>query len=364
MAPNNALRPKAEEERERLDAQALSESWGVVSKEEVAARGSGTTSSPIDDFNAQNHSELRTIFTGIMFITRLPCPGWCDHHPGYLMRSMAWFPVLGAMVGAWCAAFVDAFALVLPPAVAAAMATGASLWLTGCFHEDGLGDTMDGFGGGWTKGQIMRIMKDSRTGTYGCMGLILYATTKVLLLGHLGRSAWVLGASSGQGPAFLVAQAVARATSAPLIYSCDYVLDDDDAKGEYYNWFGRSRDLLSPGRVVFAVASAAAIAIAVLGTSARVLAIGLMLLLAICFAAFYGNSIIGGVMGDYLGATICLTELAIYAVLAADLSYVEDVAARHGWSTALRPIAVLVVTVVLPFAWSKYAYSMPKTKEC
>ena len=41
---------------------------------------------------------------------------------------------------------------------------------------------------------------------------------------------------SGAGPAIVVAQAVARATSAPLIYAYEYVVDDEDAKGEYYNW--------------------------------------------------------------------------------------------------------------------------------
>eukprot|EP00966_Prymnesium_polylepis_P146971 3394403-Prymnesium_polylepis.1 len=59
--------------------------------------------------------ELRSFFTGMMFLTRLPCPGWCDHHPGYLMRGMAWFPLLGALVGVWAAAIYDAAASLWPP---------------------------------------------------------------------------------------------------------------------------------------------------------------------------------------------------------------------------------------------------------
>ena len=65
-----------------------------------------------------------------MFLTRLPCPGWCDHHPGYLMRGMAYFPVLGALIGVWAAAFYDAAASIWPPLVAAAMSSGGTLWLT------------------------------------------------------------------------------------------------------------------------------------------------------------------------------------------------------------------------------------------
>ena len=100
------------------------------------------------------------------FLTRLPCPGWCDHHPGYLMRAMAYFPLIGScVVGVWAAAIYDAAASLWPPLVAAALSSGGTLWLTGCFHEDGLCDTLDGFGGGWTKAQILRIMKDSRNGS-------------------------------------------------------------------------------------------------------------------------------------------------------------------------------------------------------
>ena len=87
--------------------------------------------------------------------------------------------------------------------VAASASTVASVWLTGCFHEDGLVDTADGFGGGWTKSQVLRIMKDSRIGTYGSVILCLYLVTKIQLLALLGVSAWHWGACSGGAPALV-----------------------------------------------------------------------------------------------------------------------------------------------------------------
>lgn len=99
---------------------------------------------------------------GLMFLTRLPCPKWCDHHPAYLMRSMCYFPIIGAVIGAWGAVFYNAAAVILPASVSAGVSTLATVWLTGCFHEDGLADCFDGFGGGWGRTQILRIMKDSR----------------------------------------------------------------------------------------------------------------------------------------------------------------------------------------------------------
>lgn len=268
MAPNNALREKTGEEKEALTTKANDESWGMISAEEVRARGTGTTS-VVDEFIAADNSEMRCFFTGMMFVTRLPCPGWCDHHPGYLMRAMAWFPVLGCMIGLWVAAFIDAAAVLVQPLVAAAISTAASLWLTGCFHEDGLGDTLDGFGGGWTKAQILRIMKDSRVGSYACVGLSLHTVSKLVLLAELGASVWALGDCAGRGPALMVAHAVARASSAPLLYASEYIVDAEDAKADYYGWFGRSRDLLTLPRVAFAVACAVGITAAAYGVSAR-----------------------------------------------------------------------------------------------
>lgn len=49
----------------------------------------------------------------------------------------------------------------------------------GCFHEDGLADTFDGFGGGWGRAQILRIMKDSRVGTYALVGTSLTLWLKI-----------------------------------------------------------------------------------------------------------------------------------------------------------------------------------------
>ena len=47
--------------------------------------------------------------------------------------------------------------------------------ITGALHEDGLTDFIDGFGGGGTdRTRILDIMKDSRIGTYGVVGLVLY----------------------------------------------------------------------------------------------------------------------------------------------------------------------------------------------
>jgi cobalamin synthase len=55
----------------------------------------------------------------------------------------------------------------------------------GCFHEDGLADTIDGFGGGWAPKEILAIMKDSRVGTYALVGTALAQHLKLRCLSML-----------------------------------------------------------------------------------------------------------------------------------------------------------------------------------
>jgi len=65
--------------------------------------------------------------------------------------------------------------MVFPYTVAVVLAISVRMLLTGALHEDGLADFFDGFGGGGNDRQrILAIMKDSRIGTYGVVGLIIY----------------------------------------------------------------------------------------------------------------------------------------------------------------------------------------------
>ena len=179
----------------------------------------------IEEFLNENttlgvRSELRSFLNIFVFVTALPCPAhWAEIHPGFLMKGMCHFPVVGAIVGILVSQVFDLGLLLweLPVVAAAALSTAVSLKITGCLHEDGLADTADGIGGGWTRPQILRIMSDSRLGTFGSAALILYVFAKVQLLAALGTSNWEIYdtvtcdneqancGSQGAGPALLVA---------------------------------------------------------------------------------------------------------------------------------------------------------------
>ncbi len=126
--------------------------------------------------------QIRLFFTALMFYTRIPCPAWVDHSEEFLNRSTRYFPLIGWILGGASAGVFALMGLLWSPLVALFGSLFITVWLTGAFHEDGLADTCDGFGGGWTKEKILEIMKDSRVGTFGALGLFLAVGLKIAVL--------------------------------------------------------------------------------------------------------------------------------------------------------------------------------------
>ncbi len=327
----------------------------VISKQEIEDRGAGT-SEDRDTYPEYPwlRAEKRVFFTAVIFLTRLHVPKWCeaDHHPAYLMRSMQVFPLLGLCIGLWAAIWLEAAAVLWSPYVAAGVSTLATVWLTGAFHEDGMADTLDAFGGGWGRLQILRIMTDTRVGTYALVGMILvvgmkWKSLEVLVpladAGMLTEVPYLGLALSPASVALLVAHTVSRWTSLPLIYWCHYVQDEQTAKGEMYNWFADSQKLLTIPRLLLGTAVAVAVPWFLLPAEQAWL-VYLAVVSVTVGSGYYGNLIIGGVIGDYLGATIQACELVVYLVLTADLAKV---------SADPYPLLVLAGMALLPILTSR-----------
>ena len=137
------------------------------------------------------HLDFRALrqdfFTALGFLTRLPLPRGVTLAAGDLRRAQRLFPLAGLVVGLIGAlVFWLASRLGLEPWAAAALAVAATVLATGALHEDGLGDTADGFGGGGDAGRKLEIMRDSRLGSYGGLALILSVLLRVAALASLG----------------------------------------------------------------------------------------------------------------------------------------------------------------------------------
>lgn len=127
-----------------------------------------------------------SFLTALRFLTRLPVPFVRTVDPPPLKDAMWTFPLVGALVGAVMGlALVLAHLARLPDLFCGLFALAIAAMLTGAFHEDGLADVADGFGGGHTREQRLEIMKDSRIGAFGTLTLVITLLARASLLGAL-----------------------------------------------------------------------------------------------------------------------------------------------------------------------------------
>jgi adenosylcobinamide-GDP ribazoletransferase len=287
--------------------------------------------------------EVEYFFAALRFFTRLPVPAWVGHSAEQLNHAARYFPAVGLIVGAIGAAVTLAALAVWPPAIAVLLGMVATLLATGAFHEDGLADTIDGMGGGWTREQVLTIMKDSRIGSYGAIGIGLALLTKFAALAELVQP----GASGAVSPAptfvamLIAGHAVSRFASTTLIYALDYARDDpglptphppprgggdgcsplrgsgsnDDLAlgrpgGEVYS---KSKPLATRmGKGELVLAALFALTPCLLLSGAQVAVALALVALVTWLAARWFRRRIGGYTGDCLGATQQLAEIAFY----------------------------------------------------
>jgi adenosylcobinamide-GDP ribazoletransferase len=117
--------------------------------------------------------EARAVWAAAMFFTRLPLPSLPVLLPEDEQRATGWWPLIGIGVGAVIAGVWWLAAHVLPGSVAVGLALAAGILFTGAMHEDGFADVCDGFGGGRTRERVLEIMRDSRVGAYGAVGIVM-----------------------------------------------------------------------------------------------------------------------------------------------------------------------------------------------
>jgi len=234
------------------------------------------------------------------FLTRLPLepaageapPAEADERtPGDLTAAIWLFPAVGFGIGGAGAIALAVLAGVgVPPVVAATLAVGVVLWLTGALHEDGLADLADGFGGGRDRDDKLAIMRDSRIGAYGMLTLAVVIVAKIAALAALATVD--IGAAAG---ALIAAATWSRSLFAPTMRWLPPARDDGlgamagtPAEGD--TWKGLALGALLAALVTVTPAGAGVLVILAAGGLAA-FAVGWLALRQI-----------GGYTGDVLGA--------------------------------------------------------------
>jgi len=235
--------------------------------------------------------ELATAF---QFLTRLPMPS-VTFEEDSLSRSVKFFPLVGLAVGSGAALLQSILIVHLARPLTAFVVLTYLVLITGCLHEDGLADTADGFGGGWTKERVLAILRDSRIGSYGAIALVLSLLARYLLLASLPMERFIAYVIS--------AHVLCRWSSLPLSY---FLPPAREQEGQG----ARIAKLTSFSSLLFGSALSTAIVIFALRRSS--VAPLLVAPLIVLVSGWFYNKKIGGITGDCFGATNQLTEIAIY----------------------------------------------------
>jgi len=234
----------------------------------------------------------------LRYLTILPMSRRCHAGLEDLGRAAPWFPVVGAALGLVLAAVDAGTGRVFPPLLAAVLTVTVWKLLTGGLHLDGLADCLDGLSGR-DPATRLAIMRDSRIGTFGAIGLILFLMLEVAAVSALPHGA--------RWRALVAAPAIARAT--PALLGRLFPAARAGGQGAVFS-AGLDRTA-APASLAIALV----VAVAVLGWPG-VVALAVGAASALGLGAFLAGRL-GGGTGDVLGAGVELAELAVLLTVSA-----------------------------------------------
>jgi adenosylcobinamide-GDP ribazoletransferase len=238
---------------------------------------------------------MRALLVAIGFLTRLPVPGYAYDDVRAKSASLAWYPLVGALIGLLLG--VLAWGLRdTSPMLSAALLVTAWVAITGALHLDGLADSADAWIGGMgDREKTLAIMKDPRSGPAGVVVLVLGLLLKFAALASLGPAPWA---------ALLLAPLLSRASLTALFLTTPYV-----------RTAGLGTALVDAPRQACAIALLASVAVCALFGGRGWLALVLA-------AAMFGlwrracMTRLGGCTGDTAGALAEMVEVAVLVGLA------------------------------------------------
>lgn len=241
---------------------------------------------------------MKSFLVALGFLTRIPVPSGVFRDSGAQARSLAWYPLVGTLVGVLlsiAARLMHAW----PPLLVASVLLVLWIAITGALHLDGLADSADAWIGGMgDRERTLAIMKDPRCGPAGVVALIAVLLLKFAALASLPVSAWLL---------LWVAPMLARGLVVAGFLSTPYVRE---------NGLG-SR--LGGGSRVPSMISLTLVVLLTLWLGWRT---SLALIACIALFAWWRQACmrrLGGMTGDTLGALVEIAEAVVLLIFAVTL---------------------------------------------
>ena len=244
-------------------------------------------------------SDLAAAFT---LLTRFPVARFAPAaRPPDLARAVWAFPIVGLATGALGGlVYWAAYRLGVPSWLAACWSLAATMLATGALHEDGLADTVDGFGGGGNPARALEIMRDSRIGVFGALALVLSTAMRISAIAAIYDPRLVV-------PALIAVGALGRGGIIVLLLVLRPARNDGMAA---------SMDLVPTWSAMLGLSLAGAASLLALPVRPAVMA-SLLGFGACLVLAKLAHARIGGFTGDVLGAAEVAYECVVLTTVAA-----------------------------------------------
>jgi adenosylcobinamide-GDP ribazoletransferase len=238
---------------------------------------------------------VKSVLVATAFLTRVPVPVVASAVD--VGRAARWFPLIGGLLGGATAltAWTLTEVMAVPAALTAVLIVGVAAWSTGAIHLDGLADTVDGFGGGRDREEVLRIMRDPLIGSYGAAALVFAIGVRVTALAALLDRGAAL-------PFIVAAPAISRWTIPALAVWLPYARTE----GGLGKAVTEGGDTIS---LIVATAVTAVISIGALRTDALI--VWASAALTALWIGRLARRRIGGVTGDVFGASVELAETSV-----------------------------------------------------
>jgi adenosylcobinamide-GDP ribazoletransferase len=235
---------------------------------------------------------VRDFLQALSFLTILPFGQGLPIEGKRLARSMAFFPLVGLVIGLILAVGYFLLLFLLPKALVLWLTIGLLALLTRGLHLDGLADTMDGLASGGPKEKILEVMRDSRIGAFGVISLIFLIGGEYLALDQI---------SNVSLPSSLILMAVMGRNSMVLVcFRSPYPRPGEGLAKPFTENLGYREMALS-------LAMALGIAFLAVGVKGILVFLGIGLF-SLGYRFFFIKKL-GGVTGDVLGGADELSEL-------------------------------------------------------
>jgi adenosylcobinamide-GDP ribazoletransferase len=242
---------------------------------------------------------IRQLGAAIAFLTRIPVPSRAIFEAKDIGGSARWFPLIGLIIGGLLVAALQLLTPVFPSLLTAFVLSAIDALLTGALHLDGLADSADGLGGGRTREDVLRIMRDHATGSYGAVALILAIAIKAAALSVL--------IERHRAATYLALMPMLGRWSVVLLSATQPYARHSDREGAPPG--GAVPDFV--GRVELIVASAITLPVAFVLARWSGLAASLLVLIASGLWGWYCLRRISGITGDTLGAAVEISETLV-----------------------------------------------------